>query len=322
MDSQHTSLSRPQLRPKKRIRRAVNELLELPGWIRVRRILYAQLMILLGAAVASAGYVLFQVPFQLAAGGISGLGIIVNHFTGIPVGLFFLLANLPLMVLGFYQLGRWPFVLSTITAVLAFSLGADLFTTLLPPLFDPYPLTDDLLLAAVYAGILYGLGQGLIFRAGGSVGGTSIPARILHRRTGFPMSQSYMFTDLAIILAAGVFFGWEKALLAFLSLILSGMVSDFVLEGASQVRTAVIVTEHPEWMRWAIISELGKGVSMWSVTGGYTGQDRTMLYCTVRRSQVTDLRRLAGRIDPAAFLVIGVVQQAWGGVGGNSLLKG
>lgn len=303
------------------VREKVKRKLYVPTRARVRRFLLYQGMVLFGAALGALGYVLFQVPFKLAAGGVSGLGIIINHYTGLPVGTLFMLVNLPLIVLGFFKLGRWPFVLSTITAVAGFSVAADLFVITLPDVMRNWPITDDALLAAVYAGILFGLGMGLVYRAGGSLGGSSIPARILHNATGFPLSQSFMITDLAIILAAGLVFRWEAALLAFLSLILAGIVSDFVMEGSSQVRTAMIVSEHPKELSYALMRELGRGVSMWSIRGAYTDADRTMLYCTVRRSQVVDLKYIVSKVDPKAFLVIGMAQQAWGGFGFGELKR-
>jgi uncharacterized membrane-anchored protein YitT (DUF2179 family) len=296
--------------------------LELPTWARIRRLAVTQFMVVVGAILSAGSYVLFQVPFKLAAGGLGGLGIIVNHYTEFPVGVFYLVTNIPLLVWGYFQLGKWPFVFSTLVAVVVFSFSTDLFNHVLPLVVHPWPITNDMLLAAIYSGILNGLGMGLIYRAGSSIGGTSIPARILHRKTGFPMSQVVMFTDVAVIALAGIVFEWELALLAFLTLMLSGIVSDFVIEGASQFRTAVIISNQPEVVRWGLMKELGQGVTMWDSTGGYTGEKRTMLYCMVRRSQVGDLKHAMARLDPDAFMVIGVVQQAWGGFGYRSLRQG
>lgn len=281
----------------------------------LRRILFMQGMVAIGAVVAALAYALFQVPFQLAAGGVSGLGIIVHHYTGWPVGTLYLLLNIPLISYGYRHLGRGRFLFSTLWAVVVFSVAADLFSATLPTFLRRFPLTFDMLLNAIYAGILYGLGTGLIYRAGGTIGGTSIPANIFHKKTGFPLSQSYLFTDLGVIALAGLVFSWERAMLAFLSLILGGLVSDYVLEGASNVRTAMIITRKPETLSRALMNELQKGVSAWGVTGAFTHTQRTMLYCTVRRSQITELKQVLGKVDPDAFFVIGMAQQAYGGIG-------
>jgi len=281
----------------------------------LRRIIWRQVQTGLGAIIAAVGFSVFQFPFKLAAGGVTGIGIIVNHFVTIPVGMIFLALNVPLVILGFFQLGRWRFVASTVLSILVFSFAVDLFNLYLPQVNEKWPITDDLLLASIYAGVLFGVGMGIIYRAGGTIGGTSIPARILYERLGFPLSQSYLFTDMAIIFVAGLVFHWEIALLSTLTLVLSGIVSDLVLEGVSQVRTATIVTKNPDAVRLAIIYQLRRGVSLWTIEGGYTKSPRSMVFCTVLRSRVADLKHTIATVDPDAFIVIGVAQQVIGGYG-------
>lgn len=278
----------------------------------LRRYVLQQFFIVIGAVIAALGYSLFQVPFDLAAGGLSGLGIIINHFTDWPVGILFLIMNIPLLVLGYIYLEKLRFLSSTILAIICFSAAVDLFGAFLPGVMRVFPITEDVLLSAIYAGLVYGLGVGLIFRAGGTIGGTSITGRILHRKFGLPLSQAYLYTDGAVILLAGIVFGWELALLALLSLLFCGFTTDFVLEGASQVRTAMIITDRPNDLRDALMRGLNRGISYWTVFGGYTDQAHTMLYCTVSRSQVTDIKYIVAQADPKAFLVIGIAQQALG----------
>ncbi|MGD8242047.1 MAG: YitT family protein [Desulfobacterales bacterium] len=136
---------------------------------------------------------------------------------------------------------------------------------------------------------------------------------IIYNKTGFPLSQSYLFTDLAIIALAGMVFNLETALLAVLTLILVGLFSDFVLEGPSQMRTLMIITEKPDPIRHAIMYELQRGVTHWMVTGGYSQKKRTLLYFTALRSRIYDIKYIIARIDPEAFMVVGVSQQTWGG---------
>ncbi len=283
------------------------------------RMFRRQAQIAFGSLLAALGFTLFQVPFNLAAGGVTGIGIILNKFINLPVGMTVLALNIPLVVLGFFQLGRWRFVVSTVVAVLCLSFGIDLFSLYLPPASKNWPITNNLLLASIYAGILFGLGMGLIYRAGGTVGGTSIPARILYERTGLPMSQSYLFTDGAVIVLAGFVFRWEVALLATLTLVLSGIITDHIIEGVSQVRTVTIVTRKPEDVRMAILYQLRRGVSLWSVEGGYLKRPRTMMFCTVVRSRVSDLRYAIATVDPEAFIVIGIAQQVIGGYGRHTV---
>ena len=277
-------------------------------WVETRRLL----LLTMGALIAALGFSLFQVPYNIAAGGVSGIGIIVNHFTGVSVSLFYLLANIPLLLLGFFYLGRWRFLLTTVIAVVLFSVGTEYFPRVLPQYMNEYPITDNVLLAAIYAGLIGGIGGGLIYAAGATLGGTGIVGRIIQIKTGIPLSQIYLFVDGAIILTAGIVFGWNIALYAMLTLLLNGLATDYVLEGPSRARTAFIITNRPSEMIDALASQLGRGVSHWEIKGGYTGEVRTMVLCTIYRPQVNDLKRIVGAVDPAAFVAIGMTQQALG----------
>lgn len=291
----------------------VRQSLEAPLWHTILRVGSQQLMIAFGATLVAFAYVLFQLPYNLAAGGVSGLGVIVNHLTGFSPGLFFLLANIPLFILGFFTLGGWQFLFSSTIAVIAFSVATEIFIESMPAVLGQFPITEDKLLATIFTGLLMGIGSGIIYRYGGTIGGTSIPARIIYNKMGFPMSQSALYSDVGVIVISGLVFNWETALLAFLALLLSGMAADFAMEGASKMRTLMIVTGSPEPIRYAIINEMQQGVSMWKVQGGYSGNERTLLYCTVLRSRIYDVKYIINRLDPEAFMVVGVSQQTWGG---------
>jgi uncharacterized membrane-anchored protein YitT (DUF2179 family) len=268
--------------------------------------------LVLGTAVISVGYVLFQVPNQIVAGGLSGIGIIVNSFTGWPLGLMYWIMNIPMLILGFIYLGGWAFLIRTLFAVTIFSFLVDWLQVILPQLITPYPVSDDLLLSTIYGGLVGGIGAGLLYRAGGTIGGTSVIGRILQQRTGLPLSQSYFYTDGTIILVAGIVFGWEIALYGLLMMFVNGLASDYILEGPSTTRVATIITMQPEVVAKAVITNLHRGATFWPVTGGYTGVTRYMLMCTVYRSQVTDLKNAIADADPEAFVTIGLSQHALG----------
>ena len=270
------------------------------------------LIMTVGIVLAALGYSLFQVPYNIAAGGVSGLSIIINHFTGWPVGTLYFIMNIPLLVLGFFYLGRWSFVVKTIVAVFIFSAATDFFLAYLPALLDQYPVTEDTLLSAVYGGLVGGVGGGLIYRSGSTMGGTGIIGRIIQQKTGVPLSQIYLYTDGMIVAAAGVIFGWEIALYALLTLFLNGLACDYTLEGPSSVRTATIITSRPDEMTKALMTGLGRGISRWQVSGGYKGEPHDMLMCTVYRPQVDELKRIVARVDSHAFVTIGVAHQALG----------
>jgi uncharacterized membrane-anchored protein YitT (DUF2179 family) len=281
--------------------------------LRVGKVIQQLIFLTIGTLLASLGYSMFQVPYKIAAGGLGGVGIIINHFTGWPVGTMYLVMNIPLLVLGFFYLGRWRFVIYTTLAVFIFAISTDFFIATLPGLLQQYPITEDLLLSAVYGGLIGGIGGGLVYRAGATMGGTGIIGRIIQLKTGTPLSQIYLYTDGLIVLSAGVIFGWEIALYAMLTLFLAGIAADYTLEGPSNVRTATIVTNRPRAMSTALMHGLGRGLSEWEIRGSYTGQVHTMFTCTIYRPQVDDLKRIVAETDPHAFITIGVAHQAIGG---------
>lgn len=274
--------------------------------------LWRILLIVIGATLAGAGFSLFQVPYNIAAGGVSGIAILINYFTGWPIATMYLIMNIPLFVVGFFYLGRWRFLFSTALGVLIFTMTTGLFDRYLPALLPTWPITDNVLLSAIYAGLVGGIGGGLLYVAGATLGGTAIIGRVIQVKTGLSLSQIYLFVDGAIVLAAGVIFGWEIALYAMLTLLLSGQAADFVLEGPSRARTAMVVTTQPQPITQALIAELGRGVSYWEAVGGYTGEPRTIVMCTIYRPQVGDLKRVVATHDPHAFVIIGTTQQALG----------
>jgi len=269
-------------------------------------------MVFIGALIAALGYSMFQIPFQIVAGGVSGLGIIINHFTGLPEGVLFLLLNIPIMIVGYFHLGRWRFLLYTAIAVVTFSVAADVFTYWLPRLLPENRITNDMLLSGIYAGLVFGLGTGLIIRANGTIGGTTVIARIFQIKTGVPLSQIYLYTDGLIIFASGLIFGWEPALIALLTLFIGGMTNDYIIEGPSFVRTAMIVTNYPEDVSRALMIGLNKGVSHWEIVGSYTGQKRSMVFCILYRSQVQELKQIVAAVDEQAVVVIEQAHQALG----------
>ena len=122
------------------------------------------------------------------------------------------------------------------------------------------------------------------------------------------MTQSYLMVDTAVILSAGFIFGWKAALYAMITLYVSGLVSETVLEGGGTVRTAMIVTNNPETVSARVIEELERGVTYLEGRGAYTGNSRPVLYCVVSRSEVATLKTIVHEIDPDAFMVIGASQ--------------
>lgn len=265
-------------------------------------------LILIGSLAQAIGLRLFLVPAQLASGGVSGIAQLINYYTDWPIGLMVLIGNIPLFLLGWRFLGGRRFGLRTATAVISYSFFVDFLVLLLPE----NGLTDDILLNSLYGAVVAGIGYGLVYRARGTSGGSDILARILNHWRGVSMSASYLMVDTAVILGAGLVFGWKRALYALITLYVSGLVAETTLEGPRTVRTALIVTGQPEIVSNRILDDLQRGVTVMTGTGAYTGVSRPVLYCVVTKAEVAYLKSIVQEADPLAFMVIGQAHEALG----------
>ncbi len=275
----------------------------------LHKILPEYLLLTIGSAVLAVNFDLFLAPFNIAPGGVSGAAIIIYEFTGWPKGLTMLILTLPMLVIGFFYLGRFRFLVRAFYVTLVYSLGVDGLAIILP-----VGVTKDLLLNALYGGIIGGVGIGLIYRGGTSPAGTSVISRVIQMKTGIPNSQVYILIDGGVILIAGLVFGWEMALYAFVTLFTWGFVADYVLEGPSVVRTVFIVTDSPDEVSQVLMDRLGVGVTSWAGRGMYSKAEHTTLFSTVNRSDVNILKAIVSDADPKAFVVIAQGHQTKGGI--------
>ena len=272
------------------------------------RALRDYLLILLGSLVQALSLRLFLVPASLVSGGISGAAQLLHYALGWPIGLVVLAGNLPLFVIGWRYLGGPRFASRTILAILSFSI----FTDLLIYLTGNSALTEDPVLNTVFGGLLLGIGLGIVYLGRGTSGGTDILGRILNRKLGISISIAYMITDSLVVLMAGFVFGWEKALYGLLMIYLSGVAADLASEGANITKAGFIITLKPDAVINAIQDELDRGVTLIPVVGGYTRQERAMVYCVVTASEVMRLKTIVHEVDKNAFMVIGQVSEALG----------
>jgi len=264
----------------------------------------------LGSLVSAVNLNVFLAPSELAPGGVSGAAIILNKFVPWPIGLMMLGLNLPLLFVGFKYLGRFNFLFRTLYVVVLYSLGVDL----LKPLLPSGGVTDNLILNALYGGVIGGIGTGLIYRGQGTSGGTGVLARVLQLKTGLPISQLYLFIDGGIVMAAGWAFGWDKALFALVTLYVWGIVADQILEGPSVVRTAMIVTDRPKEVAEAVFERLRLGITAWPAKGMFTEEEHTVLFFAVSRPNVNALKSVVLEVDNQAFIVIAHGHQTIGGI--------
>ena len=269
------------------------------------KILKKYLFLLLGSILASIGLEEFLVPNNIIDGGIVGISIISSYFTKLPLGAFIFALNLPFLVVGYKQIGK-TFVISTLFSITTLSIGV----TILHPIPG---ITNDILLAAVFGGIILGLGVGLIIRYGGSLDGTEIVAIILDKRTGFTVGEIVMFFNLFILSSAGFFFGWDKAMYSLIAYFIAFKVIDMTIEGLDETKEVMIISDHPEEIAEVLMARLGRGVTFLEGRGGYSGEAKYVLYTLISRLEIAKLKAIIDDIDENAFVTISDVHEVMGG---------
>lgn len=265
--------------------------------MRLRKLITSYIWITVGSVFIALALDIFLVPNKIAAGGVSGLATILFHIFRLPVGWVLITLNIPLFLLSFRELGVRVFIRSVYGAMVT-AVFVELLKTYVPV------MTSDVLLAAIYGGMITGIGMGIVLKAGGTTGGTDLVARLLHKYFPVTMGQGLLGADFVVISLAGIFFNVELALYALLSLFITSKVIDLVQEGISFAKAAYIISEHSEEITQAVFKELGRGVTALHGTGMFTGEERPVLLCVVGRTEQSRLKELIYEIDHKAFVFI------------------
>lgn len=258
-------------------------------------------LILTGAFIMAAGYVLFVSPYKFVPGGVYGIGIILYHLLGFPVGLTGLALNIPLMIIGVKYLGPRFGVKTVVGFFLASGFIDGLaFITGNEPLEGIEPL-----LASIFGGVLIGLGLGLIFKAKATSGGSSIIAMLLTKYTRMPLGQSLMIIDALIVLLGLAAFGdWTIPLYSLIIIFITGKVIDVVLEGFSYEKTLFIISDRYEEIADKILKDLNRGGTFIEGKGMFRKDDKKIIFVNVTRREVAILQDFINQVDPDAFVTV------------------
>ena len=273
--------------------------------------LFLQLVtISLGCVAYAAGLILFLNPNDLAPGGVSGVSIMLSRFIPVEVGTLILVFNIPLLITAFIKFGA-KFTAMTAFATVLSSTIMDLLEAFLPP---DYAVTRDKLLAGIFGGTLMALGMGVIFRAGGTTGGSDIIIRLLRRKfRHLKTSTIFLITDCIIVGVSALVFGnIEAALYAGIALAVNSSVLDFVLYGSNGARMIFIVTEHPDEINTALTEKLNTGSTVIRGEGAYTGKEKTILMVVAKKHRFPKIRDAVGAADQNSFMIVSSASEIFG----------
>ncbi|KAA8999823.1 YitT family protein [Paenibacillus spiritus] len=258
------------------------------------RSFWHSLTIVLGGAFIAVGFNLFLIPHRLLSGGVSGLSMLIGYFTPLNISVMYMVLNIPLLIAGWFQLGR-RFILYSILSVAV--------ATWLIEVVPVKAVVSDMLLAAVFGGVLVGIGSGISFRVGGSSGGFDILGSIISRYRDFPIGNVLVALNALVILSAGYFDdNWNVALASMLSMYVTGRVVDFIHVSHIKVTVYIITNRTDEMLKHLL--GLQRGVTRIKTEGAYSHVERDMLMTVTTRYELAELKRIIKDSDPQAFVNI------------------
>lgn len=270
--------------------------------------LYRVVMIVIGAGMAAVAIELFLVPNEIIDGGIIGISLILNYITPdyflLSFGVFVIILNIPFLYFGYKQIGK-TFMVSTLIGIVALAIIERFLYV-----FDPF--TDQMVLATVFGGLLLGFGVGLVIRHGGSMDGTEILGILLSKKLPFSVGEFVMFFNIFIFAWAAFVYGLEQAMYSVMTYYIAFKTIDTVIQGLDETKAVFIISDQHSEVSDAILDRLGRGTTKLKGKGGYTDEEKDIIYVVITRLEVTKLKSLVHDVDPTAFLTIMDTQETKG----------
>ena len=253
-----------------------------------------------GSSAYSVAVIMFLSANEISPGGLTGIATVLNHLFSLPIGTVVFILNIPVLTLGFFKFGKY-FILKTALATLFVSVLLDIFEIFLPQ------TKIDLILASVFGGLLMGFGISLIMLRGGTTGGVDVIAKLINRR--FPhisMGRIILTIDACVVaLSALVYKNIQSALYSVVALYASTRIMDLLLYGADRGKIVYVISDKPQDIVSDIMTVVRRGVTVINVTGGFSGENKKMIMCTVRMNEVSSVVKNVRKHDDNAFIVIG-----------------
>lgn len=263
------------------------------------------LYILLGALIFAVGVNYFTIPNHLSEGGILGITIITHYLFEWSPGVVNFVLNVALLAVGYKYFEKRTFIYTLV------SIAACSVFLFLTEDFG-HQVTKDTFLAAIFAGLLVGVGLGLIFRTGGTSGGSTILARLTNQLLGWSMGKGMLVFDILVVAGSIFIIGLEKAMYTLLIVFIGAKAIDFIVEGLDEKVAVMIISNAPEQVLASITSRMSRGLTVLDGRGGYTGQNREVLYIVINKQEIVQLKSIINEIDDGAYVTVHNVHEMIG----------
>lgn len=267
------------------------------------------LVIAIGTFITAFAFNMLIIPAKLLSGGLTGISQFINHFIPINIGIFYFILNIPLMIIGYQHLGK-KFSLYTIFSISLLSL----FLYIIP---IKHIWTDNILLCAIFGGIVSSIGGGIVLRMGGSQGGLDILSRVISKYKNVSVGKASLIFNLVIIVISGFIFSSEVALYTIISIFASMKTYDVILNHVNRI-SVLVITEKGQEVSEVINEKMHRGTTFWNASGGYTHKDKTVLFCVIVEGEFPQFKKIVESIDSNSFVtvistqnVIGRFNQIW-----------
>ncbi len=264
--------------------------------MKINKIIIDYVLIVLGAGVMAVALNLFLLPSTVAPGGFSGIAAIVYYLTGFPVGGIISLLNIPLIAFSVRQLGK-KFVFRTLFGIAVYSVLAEVIPV--------YYIAPDVMISALFGGLIMGAGIGIIVNAGATTGGSEVVASLIHKKfRHISVATGIFIVDLCVIAVYAIIFDPLNALYGIFSLFISTWIIERVTSGLRRGKALLIISEHHERIKQMVLEDMERGVTGIRASGGYTGREMTVLLVTVARpSEAVKLKSMIHAVDAHAFII-------------------
>ncbi|GGE78943.1 YitT family protein [Priestia taiwanensis] len=262
-------------------------------------------LIIIGTLIFALGISYFTIPNELSEGGIIGVTVITYYLFGWSTGIMNLIINAFLIAIGYKLLDRqttiytiWGIIFSSIFLYITEHTGR--------------MLTDDSLLAAIFSGVLVGVGLGIVFRTGGTTGGSAIIARLMNKYLGWSIGMAMLIVDIFVIGGSAFIIGAEKTMYTLIAVYIGAKIVDFIIEGIDTRKAINIISHSPDLIAEKVTQEMERGVTVLKGYGAYTKQKKEILYIVINKQELMQLKKIIHSVDPEAFVVIHDVRDVFG----------
>ena len=278
-----------------------------PDKVKAKHLIGNSVRLLLGCTLYAVGFQFFLYHNAIPTGGVTGIAMIINFLTGLPVGVLVIVMNIPIFLVAWRVLGL-HFIISSGIGMMLASVLTDLFA------LTPLNVTTDPMLASLFAGVIKGFGLGLVYSTGATTGGVDIIAKLLRRKYQY-INFGTLILILDVVIIGGfalIFKHYDSAMYGLIAMFVCSKLIDFVLYGALTSKMCYIISDASERVKTEIVNQLHRGVTMIRGVGAYSGKEKQVLLCVVKRQQVVELRRIVRESDENAFLIFTDARDVYG----------